>query len=118
MNHFDYRNGVLHAEAVNLIDLADAVGTPFYCYSTATLERHYRVFCDAFAGEKERKTLESLLHLPVRDRDLYIAKLLVGFLPSVAVASCIAPSLGSGGPYRGWTRQGSGRTRAQNATRL
>jgi diaminopimelate decarboxylase len=52
MNHFDYRNGVLHAEAVNLIDLAQAVGTPFYCYSTATLERHYRVFSDAFAGEK------------------------------------------------------------------
>jgi len=52
MNHFDYRNGVLHAEAVNLAQLADAVGTPFYCYSTATLERHYRVFCDAFAGEK------------------------------------------------------------------
>jgi len=51
MNHFDYRNGVLHAEAVNLIDLADAVGTPFYCYSTATLERHYRVFTEAFAGE-------------------------------------------------------------------
>jgi diaminopimelate decarboxylase len=52
MNHFDYRNGVLHAEAVNLIELATAVGTPFYCYSTATLERHYRVFCDAFAGKK------------------------------------------------------------------
>src|SRR5215470_12138741 len=49
MNHFDYRNGVLHAEAA---DLADAVGTPFYCYSTATLERHYRVFTEAFAGEK------------------------------------------------------------------
>jgi diaminopimelate decarboxylase len=52
MNHFDYRNGVLHAEAVNLIDMAAAVGTPFYCYSTATLERHYRVFSDAFVGEK------------------------------------------------------------------
>jgi len=52
MNHFDYRNGVLHAEAVNLITLAEAVGTPFYCYSTATLERHYRVFADAFAGEQ------------------------------------------------------------------
>jgi diaminopimelate decarboxylase len=52
MNHFDYRNGVLHAEAVSLVDLADAVGTPFYCYSTATLERHYRVFSEAFAGEK------------------------------------------------------------------
>ena len=52
MNHFDYRNGVLHAEAVNLAELAQAVGTPFYCYSTATLERHYRVFSEAFAGEK------------------------------------------------------------------
>src|SRR5690349_18585859 len=52
MNHFDYRNGVLHAEAVNLSELADAVGTPFYCYSTATLERHYRVFTEAFADEK------------------------------------------------------------------
>src|SRR6195952_3533282 len=52
MNHFDYRNGVLHAEAVDLVALAEAVGTPFYCYSTATLERHYRVFADAFAGVK------------------------------------------------------------------
>jgi diaminopimelate decarboxylase len=52
MNHFDYRNGVLHAEAVDLSVLAARVGTPFYCYSTATLERHYRVFTEAFAGEK------------------------------------------------------------------
>jgi diaminopimelate decarboxylase len=52
MNHFDYRGGVLHAEAVNLSDLAARVGTPFYCYSTATLERHFRVFTEAFAGEK------------------------------------------------------------------
>ena len=52
MNHFDYRNGVLHAEAVSLMELAETVGTPFYCYSTATLERHYRVFSEAFAGEK------------------------------------------------------------------
>src|SRR5712672_4484247 len=49
MHHFAYRNGVMHAEAVDLLRLADAVGTPFYCYSTATLERHYRVFADAFA---------------------------------------------------------------------
>jgi diaminopimelate decarboxylase len=52
MNHFDYRNGVLHAEAVNLMELAETVGTPFYCYSSATLERHYRVFSEAFAGER------------------------------------------------------------------
>ena len=50
MHHFDYRDGVLHAEGVILSALAEAVGTPFYCYSTATLERHYRVFADAFAG--------------------------------------------------------------------
>lgn len=50
MNHFQYRNGVLHAEDVSLTRLADEVGTPFYCYSTATLERHYRVFAEAFAG--------------------------------------------------------------------
>jgi len=49
MHHFTYRAGVLHAEAVNLASLAQAVGTPFYCYSTATLERHYRVFAGAFA---------------------------------------------------------------------
>jgi diaminopimelate decarboxylase len=49
MHHFDYRGGVLHAEAVNLDTLAESVGTPFYCYSTATLERHYKVFAGAFA---------------------------------------------------------------------
>ena len=50
MHHFAYRDGVLHAEAVNLASLAEAVGTPFYCYSTATLQRHYRVFAGAFAA--------------------------------------------------------------------
>ncbi len=50
MNHFEYRDGVLHAEDVPVTDIARAVGTPFYCYSTATLERHYAVFSKAFAG--------------------------------------------------------------------
>jgi diaminopimelate decarboxylase len=49
MHHFTYRHGVLHAEAVNLAEIAATVGTPFYCYSTATLVRHYKVFADAFA---------------------------------------------------------------------
>lgn len=48
MNHFDYRDGVLHAEDVSVPAIADAVGTPFYCYSTATLTRHYTVFANAF----------------------------------------------------------------------
>jgi diaminopimelate decarboxylase len=49
MHHFAYRAGVLHAEAVDLVELAASVGTPFYCYSTATIERHYQVFTQAFA---------------------------------------------------------------------
>ena len=47
MNHFDYLNGELHAEGVPVADIAAKVGTPFYCYSTATLARHYTVFADA-----------------------------------------------------------------------
>ncbi len=50
MNHFDYRDGVLHAEDVAIPDIAAAVGTPFYCYSSATLARHYTVFANAFGG--------------------------------------------------------------------
>ncbi len=49
MHHFAYRDGVLHAEGVSLDTIARAVGTPFYCYSTATLTRHYNVFAGAFA---------------------------------------------------------------------
>jgi diaminopimelate decarboxylase len=50
MHHFCYRDGVLHAEDVSLDAIARAVGTPFYCYSTATIERHYNVFSDAFSA--------------------------------------------------------------------
>ena len=48
MHHFAYKDGVLHAEDVNLQALAEEVGTPFYCYSTATLERHFHVMDGAF----------------------------------------------------------------------
>ncbi|MCX5579895.1 diaminopimelate decarboxylase [Kaistia terrae] len=50
MNHFEYRDGALYAEDVAIADIAAAVGTPFYCYSTATLVRHFRVFREALAG--------------------------------------------------------------------
>jgi diaminopimelate decarboxylase len=49
MHHFSYRGGALHAEDVPLASIAEAVGTPFYCYSSATLRRHYEVFTRAFA---------------------------------------------------------------------
>jgi diaminopimelate decarboxylase len=54
MHHFNYRNGVLHAEDVDLTHIAEAVGTPFYCYSTATIERHYRLFADAVGAPRAR----------------------------------------------------------------
>ena len=50
MDHFHYVNGQLHAENVSLADIAAEVGTPFYCYSTATLERHFTVFSQSFSG--------------------------------------------------------------------
>ncbi|MCZ0811488.1 MAG: diaminopimelate decarboxylase [Pseudomonadota bacterium] len=50
MDHFLYRDGALHAEDVPVAEIAAAVGTPFYCYSTATLSRHFRLFDEALAG--------------------------------------------------------------------
>ena len=49
MDHFLYRNGILHAEDVAIPDIAAAVGTPFYVYSAATLTRHYRLFTEALS---------------------------------------------------------------------
>jgi diaminopimelate decarboxylase len=50
MDHFHYVDGAYHAEDVSLAQIAREVGTPFYCYSRATLERHYTVFSEQFAG--------------------------------------------------------------------
>ena len=49
MDHFLYRNGILHAESVAIPAIAAQVGTPFYVYSAATLERHYRLFTEALS---------------------------------------------------------------------
>jgi diaminopimelate decarboxylase len=50
VDHFLYRNGALYAEDVAVADIAAAVGTPFYLYSTATLERHFKLFDEALDG--------------------------------------------------------------------
>ena len=50
MDHFLYKDGVLNAEDVSLMEIAETVGTPFYVYSTATLSRHFRVFDEALEG--------------------------------------------------------------------
>ena len=49
MDHFLYRDGMLHAEDVALTDIASTIGTPFYCYSAATLTRHYSLFTQALS---------------------------------------------------------------------
>ena len=51
MHHFSYKSGILHAEDVSLARIAAEVGTPFYCYSTATIERHYNVLAHAFRDQ-------------------------------------------------------------------
>ena len=50
MDHFLYRDGALYAEDVPVAEIAASVGTPFYCYSTATLSRHFRLFDEALEG--------------------------------------------------------------------
>jgi diaminopimelate decarboxylase len=50
MHHFATKNGIMHAEDIDLTKLAAEIGTPFYCYSTATLTRHFEVFKAAFSG--------------------------------------------------------------------
>ena len=49
MDHFLYQDGILHAEDVALTDIAATIGTPFYCYSAATLTRHYKLFSEALS---------------------------------------------------------------------
>ena len=81
MDHFTYKDGVLCAEDVSLLDIADAVGTPFYVYSTATLERHFRVLDEALSS-----------HLPERGRLIAFA---VKACPNIAVIATLA-RLGAG----------------------
>jgi diaminopimelate decarboxylase len=50
MTNFHYQNGIFHAEGVDLRSIAAEIGTPFYCYSTAELEKNYKVFAGAFQG--------------------------------------------------------------------
>ena len=50
MNEFAYENGILTADGVSLAEIAETVGTPVYCYSTAALEQAYRDYADAFAA--------------------------------------------------------------------
>ena len=109
MNHFEYRNGVLCAEDVRLDLLAAKVGTPFYCYSAATLERHFKVFSAALPAG-------SLVAYAVKANDnLAVLKLLAGLGAGADVVSGgeLAKALAAGIPAGKIVFSGVGKTRAE-----
>lgn len=99
MDHFSIRDGVMHAEDVPLPAIADAVGTPVYVYSRATLERHARVFRDGLAGVPDKliafavKSNPNLAVLKVLQREGYGADVVSVGEMRRALAAGIAPSM-------------------------
>ncbi|HVW72832.1 MAG TPA: diaminopimelate decarboxylase [Rhizomicrobium sp.] len=109
MNHFQYKDGVLCAEDVRLNQLADAVGTPFYCYSTATLERHFKVFSGALPAG-------SLIAFAVKANDnLAVLKTLarLGAGADVVSGGELAKALAAGVPANRIVFSGVGKTREE-----
>ncbi|HWA70354.1 MAG TPA: diaminopimelate decarboxylase [Rhizomicrobium sp.] len=109
MNYFEYKNGVLCAEAVALDRLAQKVGTPFYCYSAATLERHYKVFAGALPTD-------SLVAYAVKANDnLAVLKTLakLGAGADVVSGGELAKALAAGVPAGRIMFSGVGKTRAE-----
>lgn len=115
MHHFQYRGGVMHAEDVDLRALAAEVGTPFYCYSTATLTRHYRVFADAFAGQ------DALVCYAMKaNSNQAVLKTLAGLGAGMDIVSGgeLRRALAAGVPGERIVFSGVGKTREEMATAL
>jgi diaminopimelate decarboxylase len=109
MNHFGYQSGTLHAEDVSLTALADRVGTPFYCYSRATLERHYKVFSGALPQD-------SLVAFSVKaNGNLAVLKTLalLGAGADVVSGGELAKALSAGIPASKIVFSGVGKTREE-----
>ncbi|HEY4113545.1 MAG TPA: diaminopimelate decarboxylase [Rhizomicrobium sp.] len=109
MNHFEFKHGRLHCEDVDLGALADETGTPFYCYSTATLERHYRVFANAFP-------LGTLIAYSVKaNGNLAVLKTLakLGAGADVVSGGELKKALAAGIPAEKIVFSGVGKTRAE-----
>jgi diaminopimelate decarboxylase len=109
MDHFEYKDGTLCAEGVRLDLLAQKVGTPFYCYSTATLERHYRVFSGALPAG-------SLVAYAVKANDnLAVLKTLakLGAGADVVSGGELAKALAAGIPAGKIVFSGVGKTKAE-----
>lgn len=110
MDHFTYKNGELYAEDVPLSAIAKAVGTPFYCYSHATLTRHARVFTDSLAA------LKPLVCFAVKSNsNLAVLKTLAaqGMGADVVSAGELRRALAAGIPASKIVFSGVGKTRAE-----
>src|SRR6202000_2808925 len=114
MHHFQYKDGVLCAEDVALNRLAEEVGTPFYCYSTATLARHYKVFAGALPAG-------SLVAFSVKaNGNLAVLKTLarLGAGADVVSGGELAKALTAGIPANKIVFSGVGKTREEMAAAL
>ena len=111
MDHFELKNGVLHAEDVSLAAIADAVGTPVYVYSRATLTRHARVFRDALSVLPSVHIAFAVKSNP----NLAVLKLLAreGFGADVVSGGEMDRALAAGIPPEGVVFSGVGKTEAE-----
>ena len=111
MDHFDLRNGELFAEDVPLSAIAAAVGTPFYVYSTATLQRHARVFKQAVAQAGKTHVAFAIKANP----NLAVLRVLAneGFGADVVSGGELARALASGMKAKDIVFSGVGKTRAE-----
>jgi diaminopimelate decarboxylase len=116
MDHFDYRNGVLHAEDIALPTLAEAVGTPLYVYSRATLTRHARVFRDALSVLPRVKLAFAVKSNP----NLAVLKVLAaeGYGADVVSGGEMERALAAGMKAEGIVFSGVGKTHAELARAL
>lgn len=115
MHHFAMKNGVMHAEDVDLAALAAAVGTPFYCYSSATLRRHYNVFKGALGH------LDALVCYAVKANSnqavlMTLARLGAGM--DVVSEGELRRALAAGAPASKITFSGVGKTKSEMALAL
>ncbi len=111
MDHFNYKNGVLHVEDVPLSDIAAAVGTPVYVYSRATLERHARVFQDAVKPAGRVETAFAIKANP----NLAVLKVLarMGMGADVVSGGELERALAAGMPAERIVFSGVGKTQAE-----
>ena len=111
MDHFALKDGVLHAEDVPLPQIAEAVGTPVYVYSRATLERHARVFSEGLAQVPDKLIAFAVKSNP----NLAVLKVLqrAGFGADVVSGGELRRALAAGMPPEKIVFSGVGKTRAE-----